>query len=345
MKSFLINNKLTKFIYLAIIFLVAVFLAIVLQRSLEPKSVNYLPEYTNFAAVKEPIKPIPQEIKLNPQKVALGKKLFGDRNLSGDGKVSCASCHNLQKGGVDRKRLSEGVNGQLTAVNTPTVFNSVFNFRLNWNGEYKDIYDHLEEPLIGSRVMGSSWPQILGAIKNSPKYVRQFSLIYEDGITKDNIKDALATFEKSLITPNSPFDRFLLGDSNAITAEEKQGYQIFKDYGCISCHQGVNVGGNLFQKFGVIGDYFRDRGNITKADLGRFNVTGNESDRYVFRVPTLRNVEVTSPYFHDGNASTLEEAVGIMAKYQLGRSLSEEQVNLIVRFLNTLTGEYQGNSL
>ncbi|NEP41856.1 MAG: c-type cytochrome, partial [Okeania sp. SIO2H7] len=126
---------------------------------------------------------------------------------------------------------------------------------------------------------------------------------------------------------------------------EKQGYQIFKDYGCISCHQGVNVGGNLFQKFGVIGDYFRDRGNITKADLGRFNVTGNESDRYVFRVPTLRNVEVTSPYFHDGNASTLEEAVGIMAKYQLGRSLSEEQVNLIVRFLNTLTGEYQGNSL
>lgn len=271
--------------------------------------------------------------------------MFNDPSLSGDGKVACVSCHNLQMGGVDRKRLSDGVNGQLTTVNTLTVFNSVFNFRLNWNGEYKNLYDHLEEPFVAPRVMGSSWPQILGVIQKVPDYVRDFSLIYGDGITKDNVKDAIATFEMSLITPNSPFDRFLLGDSNAITEEEKEGYQIFNDYGCVSCHQGVNVGGNLFQKFGVLGDYFRDRGSFTQADLGRFNVTGEESDRYVFRVPTLRNVALTQPYFHDGSAETLEDAIDAMAKYQLARPLSQEKINLIVQFLNTLTGEYLGKSL
>jgi cytochrome c peroxidase len=248
-------------------------------------------------------------------------------------------------GGVDRKRFSEGVNGQLTAVNTLTVFNSGLNFRLNWNGEYKNLYDHLDEPLVGSRVMGSSWPAILEVIGNSSEYFRDFSSIYADGVTKENIKDALATYEMSLITPNSPFDRFLLGDSNAITEEEKQGYQIFKDYGCISCHQGVNVGGNIFQKFGVLGDYFGDRGNITEADLGRFNVTGDESDRHVFRVPSLRNVELTPPYFHDGSAETIEDAIEAMAKYQLGRPLSQEKINLIVKFLKTLTGEYRGKPL
>lgn len=345
MKSFSINKKITKFIYLAIIFLVAILVAFVWQRTMEPDAVTEVPAETNFASVKEPIKPIPQEIKLDQQKVALGKKLFDDTSLSGDGKVACVSCHNLQMGGVDRKRLSNGVNGQLTAVNTLTVFNTRFNFRLNWNGEYKNLYEHLEEPLIDSAVMGSSWPQIMEAIENSSDYVRDFSSIYGDGITRHNIKDAITTFQMSLITPNSRFDRFLVGDSNAITEEEKEGYNIFKDYGCISCHQGINVGGNLFQKFGVLGDYFRDRGNITKADLGRFNVTGNESDRYVFRVPSLRNVELTPPYFHDGSAETLEDAINVMAKYQLGRPLSEEQIHLIVRFLKTLTGEYQGKLL
>lgn len=345
MKSFLINKKLTKLIYLAIIFLVAIGLAFLGERMMEPDVVNEVPVETNFASVKEPIKPIPLEIKLNQKKVALGKKLFHDPSLSGDGKISCASCHNLRMGGVDRKRLSEGVNGQLTDVNTLTVFNSGFNFRLNWNGAYKNLYEHLEEPLVGSTVMGSSWPQILGVIQNFPDYVRDFSLIYADGVTRDNVKDAIATFEMSLITPNAPFDRFLLGDSNAITEEEKQGYQIFKDYGCISCHQGVNVGGNIFQKFGVLGDYFGDRGNFTQADLGRFNVTGDESDRYVFRVPSLRNVELTPPYFHDGSAETIEDAIDAMAKYQLGRPLSPEQINPIVQFLNTLTGEYLGKPL
>ncbi|MDY6803073.1 MAG: cytochrome c peroxidase [Cyanobacteriota bacterium] len=345
MNAFSINKKFTKFIYLAIIFLVAFALAFVWQRTMEPDVAIEVPVETKFASVKEPIQPIPQEIKLNQQKVALGKKLFEDTSLSGDGKVACVSCHNLQMGGVDRKRVSDGVKGQLTAVNTLTVFNSGFNFRLNWNGQYRNLYEHLEEPLIGSTVMGSTWPQIMEAIENSSGYVRDFSSIYADGITRHSIKDAIATFQMSLITPNSPFDRFLLGDSNAITEEEKEGYQIFKDYGCISCHQGINVGGNLFQKFGVLEDYFRDRGNITRADLGRFNVTGDESDRYVFRVPSLRNVELTPPYFHDGSAETLEDAINVMAKYQLGRSLSQEQIHLIVLFLKTLTGEYKGEPL
>lgn len=345
MKSFSINKKLTKFIYLAIIFLVAFALAFVWQRTMEPDVAIEVPAFVNSASVKEPIQPIPQEIKLNQEKVALGKKLFEDTSLSGDGKVACVSCHNLQMGGVDRKPVSDGVKGQLTAVNTLTVFNSGLNFRLNWNGEYKNLYEHLEEPLIGSAVMGSSWSLIMEAVGNSSDYVRYFSSIYADGITRHNIKDAIATFQMSLITPNSPFDRFLLGDSNAITEEEKEGYKIFKDYGCVSCHQGMNVGGNLFQKFGVLGDYFSDRGNFTQADLGRFNVTGDESDRYVFRVPSLRNVELTPPYFHDGSAATLEDAINVMAKYQLGRSLSQEQIHLIVLFLKTLTGEYKGEPL
>lgn len=157
--------------------------------------------------------------------------------------------------------------------------------------------------------------------------------------------DAIATFERALITPNSRFDKFLRGDVSAITAEEKEGYRRFKNYGCVSCHQGVNLGGNLFQKFGIMGNYFSARGKITQADLGRFNVTGDEEDRYVFKVPSLRNITLTAPYFHDGSAGTLEEAIAIMAKYQLGRELSKETIDFIIKFLTTLNGEYQGKPL
>ncbi len=161
---------------------------------------------------------------------------------------------------------------------------------------------------------------------------------------RPNVKNAIAEFERTLLTPGSRFDRHLRGDATALSAEEKAGYLKFKSYGCISCHQGVNIGANLFQRMGVIGDYFADRGNITKADLGRFNVTGQESDRHVFKVPGLRNVALTAPYFHDGSARTLEEAVEVMAKYQLGRPLPPGDLADIVRFLHTLTGELEGGA-
>jgi cytochrome c peroxidase len=176
-------------------------------------------------------------------------------------------------------------------------------------------------------------------------YVLAFSELYVDGIQSHTIKDAIATFERSLYTPTARFDRLLRGDSNALTDEEKQGYRIFKEYGCINCHQGVGVGGNMFETFGVMGDYFADRGNVTKADLGRFNVTGDAWDRHVFKVPSLRNVALIPPYSHDGSAKRLEDAVVIMARYQLGRKLSHEETDLIVKFLRTLTGEYQGKAL
>ncbi len=192
---------------------------------------------------------------------------------------------------------------------------------------------------------GSTWKEVVNKLQQSTEYVQTFARIYLDGLNSTNIKDAIATYEQSLYTPNSRFDQFLRGNKQALTAAEQEGYRIFKTYGCVSCHQGVNVGGNMFQRFGVIGDYFADRGNITRADLGRFNITKDQADRYVFRVPSLRNVALTPPYFHDGSTKTLEEAISIMVKYQLGRPLSTEQINLIAQFLRTLTGEYQGKPL
>jgi cytochrome c peroxidase len=295
--------------------------------------------------VNEPIQPIPLHIDLDEKKVTLGEKLFRDVRLSSDKKVACISCHEFDTGGVDRMTRSRGVKGQLNRVNTPTVFNSGFNFKLDWDGKYENLFTNVDGPLLSPIIMGGKWEEIIPMLRSSPDYVKAFAKAYPDGITKDNVRDAIATFEESLYTPNSRFDQFLRGKSNALTQEEKEGYNLFKEYGCVSCHQGINVGGNMFQKFGVLGDYFADRGKVIKADLGRFNVTGQEKDRYVFRVPSLRNVEITSPYFHDGTAETLEQSVNVMVKYQLGRSLKSEQINLIIQFLKTLTGEYQGKPL
>ena len=180
----------------------------------------------------------------------------------------------------------------------------------------------------------------MAKLRQDSALAAEFSTIYQDGITNRNIVDATATFTRSLITP-SRFDRYLRGDGQAINSEELRGYERFKSYGCVACHQGVNVGGNMFQKFGVMGDYFQDRGNITSADLGRFNVTKREADKHVFMVPSLRNVELTAPYFHDGSAPTLEAAVEVMFKYQLGRTAPLEDKALIIKFLKTLTGEQQ----
>jgi cytochrome c peroxidase len=175
-------------------------------------------------------------------------------------------------------------------------------------------------------------------VAQDAKYQRDFATAYHDGVTKANIQNAIAAFERTLITPNSRFDRYLRGDPDAISVAEKVGYAKFKQYGCVACHQGVNVGGNMFQKFGVMGDYFAKRGNLTDADLGRYLVTKDENDKHVFKVPSLRNVALTAPYFHDGSAKTLENAVDIMFRYQLGRVGSKEDKEDIIKFLNTLTG-------
>jgi cytochrome c peroxidase len=296
------------------------------------------------ATGERPIEPIPAAPELDLTKVALGGKLFEDPQLSHGNQIACASCHLLDKGGTDRRPQSAGVKGQMSAVNAPTVLNSALHFKQFWDGRAESLETQIDGPVNNPKEMGSSWAEVVEKLQKSPEYVAAFNKIYGNGVTADNIKNAIATFERALVTPNSRFDRFLGGDEAALSVEEKRGYEKFKDFGCVSCHQGVLLGGNLFQKFGLFGDYFKDRGNITEADYGRYNVTKKEEDRYSFKVPTLRNVELTAPYFHDGSAETLEAAVKVMVKYQLGRDAATDDINDIIKFLTTLTGKLEGVS-
>ncbi len=300
---------------------------------------------TDGAARDEPIRPIPLTVTLDPRKVALGRRLFHDPRLSGDNRIACASCHDLRTGGTDHLARSIGIGGREADVNAPTVFNSSLNFKQFWDGRADTLEAQIDGPVQNPKEMGSGWPEVLGKLRQDPSYVSAFAGLYPDGIQIHTIQDAIATFERSLLTPNAPFDRYLRGDRGAISEQARAGYLLFKKLGCVACHQGVNVGGNMFQKFGVMADYFADRGNPTPADLGRFNVTGQEQDRHTFKVPGLRNVDRTAPYFHDGSAKTLPQAVAIMGQYQLGRPLSAAEIELLVAFLKTLTGEYDGESL
>lgn len=343
MEFFSATRRVRRQVYAIALIILACLVAILWQSFQTSQSSNLTTiEDSLVNQVQEPIQPIPT-IALDRNKVALGKQLFEDVLLSKDNRISCLSCHSFKTGGTDRKLHSIGVKED-GSTNTLTVFNSGFNFRLNWSGKFENLADQLDGPLHNPEMMGSNWEEVVNKLRQSPKYTQAFAQIYS-ALTPANIKDAIATYEQSLYTPNSRFDQFLQGNKQALTAAEQKGYRIFKAYGCVSCHQGVNVGGNMFQRFGVMGDYFADRGNITKADLGRFDVTKDEADRYVFRVSSLRNVALTPPYFHDGSAQTLEQAIEIMAKYQLGRPLSKEQVKLIAQFLSTLTGEYLGQPL
>ena len=299
------------------------------------------------AVADEPIQPIPLELNLDVRKVALGSDLFHNPQLSSDGSVSCATCHPLDKAGTDRLPISKGMGGSLTGLNAPTVFNTGFHSRFNWDGKAKTLEEQANGPIAAVGEMGGmSWNEVVGRLQRSPEYQSAFKTIYADGVTPDNIRDAMGMFQRSLYTPNAPFDQYLRGDEAAIGEEEKQGYDLFKSYGCVSCHQGVAVGGNMFQTLGIFGDYFADRGTpVIKADLGRYNVTENDLDRHVFKVPSLRNVALTAPYFHDGNARTLDQAIKYMGKYQLGVDIPQGDVDLIMRFLRSLNGEYNGKPL
>ena len=288
---------------------------------------------------EEPLKPLPELGKLNMEKIVLGRKLFHDTILSGDGTVACSTCHALDHGGAEPRKTSTGIRGQIGPINSPTVLNSSHNFVQFWDGRAKDLREQAEGPVANPIEMGATWEGVVKRLQGDDKYAAEFAVLYKDGITKDNITDAVAVYEEALITP-SRFDEYLLGDQNAITAAEKKGYETFKDVGCTACHNGVLVGGGMFQKMGLVDDYFKDRGTeVTEADLGRFNVSKNPAEKHFFKVPTLRNVELTSPYLHDGSRATLEETVRVMGKYQLGRDLTNAEVNSIVTFLKSLTGK------
>jgi len=290
------------------------------------------------AVDREPLSPLGRQPRIDSTLVALGRTLFRDKRLSSDDTIACSSCHDLANGGDDGQSLSRGVQGRMGQVNAPTVFNAALNFALFWDGRAKTLEEQINGPVTNPLEMNSSWDDVVIKLRGDASYVRLFRQAFEDAPTAQHVREAIAAFERTLLTPDSPFDRWLVGDSAAMTADQKEGYETFKSMGCIACHQGVNVGGNMFQRFGVLGDYFKDRGNISTADYGRFNVTHNEADRHVFRVPSLRNVERTAPYFHDGSAQTLRQAIAVMAKYQLGRSLSDRQVEVIDAFLRSLSG-------
>jgi len=299
-------------------------------------SVNPLAGQGGVNTSTEPIRPIVSDTTLDPQVVALGRRLFEDPRLSADDTISCSSCHDLDKAGADGRAVSIGIGGAVGDHNAPTVLNCGLNFRQFWDGRAASLEEQAGGPITNPKEMGSTWPQVLAKLRADPAYVRAFAEIYNDGVTEDNIRNAIATFERSLTTPGSRFDRYLEGDLDAITAEEVRGYELFLEIGCASCHQGMNVGGNLFQRFGVASNFFEDRGDMKSGDLGRFNVTGEDSDRFRFKVPSLRNASKTAPYFHDGSVATLEQAVRIMAQYQLGIQIDSEDTRLIAAFIRTL---------
>jgi cytochrome c peroxidase len=291
----------------------------------------------------EPVTPIQLSEHLDAAKVALGRKLFHDPRLSRGDAVACSTCHQLQSGGADGRVRSLGSDGRPLDFNTPTVFNVSGNARLNWKGNFRTLEEQNESVLRNTRIMNANWDELLSKLRNDSDYLKDFSVIYGRSPARAHVLDALATFERSLVTPNSRFDRRLRGERGAISPEEEQGYQLFKSYGCVACHQGANFGGNLSQPFGIFDDPFNPRG-AAGAGPDRIAATGAEGGQ-LYRVPSLRNVAVTAPYFHNGYTSSLAEAVEIMGRSQLGRELSRDDVQLIVQFLNTLTGEYEGRPL
>lgn len=281
------------------------------------------------------ITPLPTSIPYDKEKAMLGKQLYMDTSLSKDGKVSCNTCHDLKRYGVDNEIFSIGADGVLDEpFNSPTTFNSVFNFVQFWDGKAKNLADQAKNPFINPKEMAlKDEAEVVKRVEANAKYKASFDKIYGE-ITMQNITDAIAEFEKTLITPNSPFDRYLNGDENAISSQAKRGWEAFKSNGCIACHQGQNVGGTMYQKIGIFEPY------PNQENLGRYEITKIESDKMVFKVPSLRNVAKTAPYYHDGSIPTLDACVQFMAYYQLGRFLDQQTVDDIVAFLESLTGEF-----
>ncbi len=294
---------------------------------------------------REPIRPVIADFTIDEARASLGEYLFNDKHLAKGDHLACASCHILEDGGDDNVALGTTHDGSNHHINTPTVFNAVYNFRFNWDGSADSMSDQVRMVIDNHLEANTDKNELLNDLRQQKEIRQRFEQIFPDGVTFDNYVAAITEYEKTLVTPGSRFDQYLLGDQDAITDEEISGYQLFKQYGCASCHQGINVGGNLYQKFGIFYDYIAERGNPTKSDLGRMNITGKRSDKYVFKVPSLRNVAVTAPYLHDGQAETLGEAIYIMGKTQLGRELNNEDIFLISLFLETLTGKYKGKYL
>jgi cytochrome c peroxidase len=297
----------------AVCLLVVAYLSVVPAQTAAPLSAG-----TSGEPSAEPITPIPRPPDTDPVKRALGETLFADSRLSHDLTRSCTSCHDIRTNGADDRKIGTGADGHPLTFNTPTVFNAALSFRLQWRGGIRTLEEQAEASLFDPRIMATSFAEILPRLSADPRMTSLFSKAYGRAPDRANILDAIATYERSLLTPGSRFDKWLTGDTTAISPAELGGYRLFKSLGCVSCHQGVNVGGNLFEHRGIF------------SSLGKANPD-------LLRVPSLRNVAITPPYFHDGSSPTLDDAVRRMARAQLGQTLADEQVTAIVTFLKTLT--------
>lgn len=290
---------------------------------------------TSSALAQEPITPIRPAQNINLAQAELGKKLYFDPRLSKSGFISCNSCHNLSMGGTDNIKTSIGDHWQQGPINAPTVLNSSLNVAQFWDGRAADLKEQAGGPIANPGEMAFTHTLAVDMLKSIPGYVQEFKLVFgSDDIDIDMITDAIAEFEKTLVTPNSPFDKWLLGEQDALSSDALAGYQLFKTSGCTACHNGSAAGGNTFQKMGIVEPY-----KSTSPVEGRSAVTGKDADRFNFKVPTLRNVEMTYPYFHDGEAETLTEAVDVMGRLQLGKKFTDAENAQIVAFLKSLTGD------
>ncbi|MBI2790489.1 MAG: cytochrome B6 [Gammaproteobacteria bacterium] len=292
-----------------------------------------------FALQDKAILPIQVAPITEPNKVSLGKQLYFSTVFSNNATLSCNSCHIINRGGADGIPKYIGNNRKVGLLNTPTALNASLNFRQFWDGRAQTIDDVIEDHLKDPTIFASDWANVESKIKNNPDFKIPFKNAYQGEVSAHTIKEALHLYLNDLTTPQSPFDRYLQGDKSSLTPEAFKGYQLFISYGCITCHQGPNMGGNLYQRFGIYKDYFATKTNITKADLGLYNLTGKEEDKYVFKVPSLRNITLTAPYLHDGSAGTLEEVIQLMGIYQVGQPIQPYDIPLIIKFLESLTGK------
>ncbi|MFT5355900.1 MAG: cytochrome c peroxidase [Polyangiales bacterium] len=284
--------------------------------------------------------PTIEDLEIDMDKVVLGRRLYHDGILSGDGSVSCASCHNVAAGGAEPRRTSFGMNNAVGPINSPTTLNAWNHIAQFWDGRAADLQEQAGGPVENPGEMGATFNEVVPRIEGDEWYASHFADVYpEEGVTKNSITDAIAEYERALLTPG-PFDAWLAGDDEAMSEEAVAGYRLFEEVGCTTCHQGAAVGGTMFMKMGLVHNYFEERGGeLTEADMGRFNHTGDEAHRHHFKVPTLRNIALTAPYFHDGSEDDLGNAVRTMAHVQLGRELEDAEVASIVSFMNELTGE------
>lgn len=313
-------------------------------------AINLPLQATEWEALPE-IPPIPKDNPQSEAKITLGKTLYFDPRLSSTGTVSCNSCHNVMLGGDDNRPVSFGVHGKLGPRSAPSVWNAAFLTVQFWDGRAASLEEQAKGPVTNPIEMGMpDWDTVIKRLEAIPGYQPMFKKAFPDEkapLTADNAAKAIAAYERTLITPNSPYDRYVKGDKEALTAQQVKGMEITSEVGCLSCHSGANFSGpgeemgkGFFMKFPTFpGSEYDVKYDLLK-DPGRFEVTKKEADKHMWRVPTWRNIALTAPYFHNGSAPTLEEAVKVMAKTQLNKDLDDAQVKAIVAFLEGLTGKF-----